>query len=193
MIATNIAETSITIDDIVYVVDCGKIKMSNFDVEANIATLKPEWCSLANSRQRRGRAGRVQPGVCYHLYCKGREMTFADYMLPEMLRKRLEEVILQIKVLRLGKVEPFFAKVMDPPDPKAVRLSLELLRQINALDDTDGSEILTPLGFHLAQLPMDPQTGKMILLGAIFSCLDPVLSVAASLSFKDAFVIPLGK
>ncbi len=193
VIATNIAETSITIDDIVYVVDCGKIKMSNFDVEANIATLKPEWCSLANSRQRRGRAGRVQPGVCYHLYCKGREMTFADYMLPEMLRKRLEEVILQIKVLRLGKVEPFFAKVMDPPDPKAVRLSLELLRQINALDDTDGSEILTPLGFHLAQLPMDPQTGKMILLGAIFSCLDPVLSVAASLSFKDAFVIPLGK
>ena len=68
VIATNIAETSITIDDVVYVVDCGKIKMSNFDVKNNISTLKPEWVSLANSRQRRGRAGRVQPGICYHLY-----------------------------------------------------------------------------------------------------------------------------
>ena len=68
VIATNIAETSITIDDVVFVVDCGKIKMSNFDVENNISTLKPEWVSLANAKQRRGRAGRVQPGICYHLY-----------------------------------------------------------------------------------------------------------------------------
>ena len=79
---------------------------------------------------------------------------------------------------------------MDPPDRHAVLLSLDLLHSLNAIDT---KEQLTPLGFHLAQLPMDPQTGKMILLGSIFSCLDPVLSVAASLSFKDAFVIPLGK
>ena len=71
---------------------------------------------------------------------------------------------------------------MDPPDPKGIQLALDMLTSINALDPRE--ENLTPLGYHLAQLPMDPQTGKMILLGAIFSCLDPVLSVAASLSFK---------
>lgn len=190
VIATNIAETSITIDDVVFVVDAGKIKMSNFDVNSNLATLKPEWVSLANARQRRGRAGRVQPGICYHLYTRAREMTLEQFVVPEMLRTRLEEVILQIKILEFGKAATFLSKVMETPDPKAVILALEMLHTINALDD---DEQLTPLGFHLAQLPMDPQTGKMILLGAIFGCLDPILSVAASLSFKDAFMVPLGK
>ncbi|XP_071450154.1 ATP-dependent DNA/RNA helicase DHX36-like [Hetaerina americana] len=190
IIATSIAETSITIDDVVFVVDCGKTKMKNFDVKNNVATLEPQWVSLANAHQRRGRAGRVQPGVCYHLYSRAREMMLAEYPLPEMLRSRLEDVILQLKVLRLGKVRPFLQKVMDPPDPRAIELSLKLLHTLNALDE---DEHLTPLGFHLAHLPIDPQPGKMILLGAIFSCVDPILSVAASLGFKDAFIIPLGK
>ncbi|KAG8233215.1 hypothetical protein J437_LFUL013269 [Ladona fulva] len=190
IIATSIAETSITIDDVVYVIDCGKIKMKNFDVKNNIATLEAEWVTLANARQRKGRAGRVQPGICYHLYSKAREMMLREYPLPEMLRSRLEEVILQIKMLCLGKVRPFLEKVMNPPDPRAVDLSLRLLQTLNAIDS---DENLTPLGFHLARLPLDPQTGKMILLGAMFSCVDPIFSVAASLGFKDAFVIPLGK
>jgi ATP-dependent RNA helicase DHX36 len=190
VIATNIAETSITIDDVVFVVDCGKIKMSNFDVKNNISTLKPEWVSLANARQRRGRAGRVQAGVCYHLYSKAREMTLEQFVVPEMLRTKLEEVVLQIKILEFGRASSFLSRVMEPPDDRAVELAIEMLVNIHALDT---EEQLTPLGFHLAQLPMDPQTGKMILLGAIFGCLDPVLSVAASLSFKDAFVVPLGK
>ena len=190
VIATNIAETSITIDDVVYVVDCGKIKMTNFDVQANIATLKPEWVSLANARQRRGRAGRVQPGICFHLYTRAREMTLEQFVIPEMLRTRLEEVILQIKILELGKASSFLSKVMEPPSAEALDLAVQMLKTINALRE---DEQLTPLGYHLAQLPMDPHTGKMVLLGAIFSCLDPVLSVAASLSFKDAFVVPLGK
>ena len=190
VIATNIAETSITIDDVVYVVDCGKIKMTNFDVKNNISTMKPEWVSLANAKQRRGRAGRVQPGVCYHLYSKAREMTLTRFVVPEMLRTRLEEVVLQIKILEFGLASSFLSRVLEPPDSKAVNLAIEMLVDINALDK---DELLTPLGFHLAQLPMDPQTGKMILLGAIFCCLDPILSVAASLSFKDPFVVPLGK
>ncbi|XP_069705785.1 ATP-dependent DNA/RNA helicase DHX36 [Periplaneta americana] len=190
IIATNIAETSITIDDVVYVIDCGKIKLKNFDVKANLSTLKAEWVSLANARQRRGRAGRVQPGECYHLFTKVREMTLASYPLPEMLRTRLEEVILQIKILQLGKVKPFLSRVMDPPEPRAIELSIKLLETLNALD---ADENLTPLGFHLAKLPLDPQTGKMILMGALFSCVDPIFSVAASLSFKDAFYIPLGR
>ena len=111
ILATNIAETSITINDVVYVIDCGKIKITKFDVNANLSTFKPEWVSLANARQRRGRAGRVQPGICYHLYSKAREMTLDSYLLPEIQRKRLEDVILQIKVLGLGNVHGFLEKV----------------------------------------------------------------------------------
>ncbi|XP_025987065.2 ATP-dependent DNA/RNA helicase DHX36 [Solenopsis invicta] len=190
IIATSIAETSITIEDVVYVIDCGKTKFGKFDINKNIQTLEPEWVSLANAKQRRGRAGRVQSGECYHLYTKAREMTFDQYPLPEMLRTRLEEVILQIKILQLGKVEEFLVTVMDPPDPKAIHLSLELLQTLNALDT---HENLTPLGYHLAHLPLDPRTGKMILWGALFSCVEPIFAIAASLTFKDAFYCPLGQ
>lgn len=190
IISTSIAETSITIEDVVYVVNCGKTKLLRFDVNKNIQTLLPEWVALANSKQRRGRAGRVRPGYCYHLYSKAREMTLDQYPLPEMLRTRLEEVILQIKILQLGKAKSFLESVMDPPNLKAIDLSLDLLRVLNALDD---DEHLTPLGYHLAQLPLDPRTGKMLIWAALFSCVEPVFAIAASLTFKDAFYSPLGK
>ncbi|CAL7947300.1 unnamed protein product [Xylocopa violacea] len=190
IIATSIAETSITIEDVVYVIDCGKTKFGKFDVQKNIQTLEPEWVSVANAKQRRGRAGRVKPGVCYHLYSKAREMVLDQYPLPEMLRTRLEEVILQIKILQLGKARAFLASVMDPPDLKAIDLSLNLLGTLNALDN---EEHLTPLGYHLAQLPLDPRTGKMLIWAALFSCVEPVFAIAASLSFKDAFYCPLGQ
>uniref|UniRef100_A0A2I3M4W2 ATP-dependent DNA/RNA helicase DHX36 n=3 Tax=Catarrhini TaxID=9526 RepID=A0A2I3M4W2_PAPAN len=157
VIATNIAETSITIDDVVYVIDGGKIKETHFDTQNNISTMSAEWVSKANAKQRKGRAGRVQPGHCYHLYNGLRASLLDDYQLPEILRTPLEELCLQIK---------------------------------NALDK---QEELTPLGVHLARLPVEPHIGKMILFGALFCCLDPVLTIAASLSFKDPFVIPLGK
>lgn len=190
IIATSIAETSITIEDVVYVIDCGKTKLGRFDIVHNIQTLNPEWVSLANAKQRRGRAGRVKSGECYHMYSKAREITFDQYPLPEMLRTRLEEVILQIKILQLGKAKEFLASVMDPPDLKAIDLSLNLLRTLNALDE---EEHLTPLGYHLAHLPLDPRTGKMILWAALFSCVEPIFAIAASLTFKDAFYCPLGK
>ncbi|KAH0504983.1 ATP-dependent RNA helicase DHX36 [Microtus ochrogaster] len=157
VIATNIAETSITIDDVVYVIDGGKIKETHFDTQNNISTMSAEWVSKANAKQRKGRAGRVQPGHCYHLYNGLRASLLDDYQLPEILRTPLEELCLQIK---------------------------------SALDK---QEELTPLGVHLARLPVEPHIGKMILFGALFCCLDPVLTIAASLSFKDPFVIPLGK
>ncbi|XP_046753641.1 ATP-dependent DNA/RNA helicase DHX36 [Diprion similis] len=190
IIATSIAETSITIEDVVFVIDSGKMKLNKFDTDNNIETLLPEPVSLANAKQRRGRAGRVQPGKCYHLYTKAREMTMDEYPLPEMLRTRLEQVILQAKILQLGKIKPFLASVIDPPNAKAVELSLQLLITLNALDE---DEQLTPLGYHLAKIPLDPRTGKMIILGAIFSCVEPVFSIAASLTYKDAFYCPLGK
>jgi len=193
IVATNIAETSITIEDVVFVVDCGRIKITNFDVLTQLCTLQPEWVSLANAKQRRGRAGRVQPGKAYHLFSRGRKELLAEFLLPEIQRSRLDEVVLQIKILELGTVSKFLEQTLDPPDPRAIQFSMELLQTMSAITMGNNTENLTPLGYHLAQLPMNPQTGKMVLLAAIFSCLDPVLSVAASLSFKDAFLIPLGK
>uniref|UniRef100_A0A9L0IDP9 ATP-dependent DNA/RNA helicase DHX36 n=1 Tax=Equus asinus TaxID=9793 RepID=A0A9L0IDP9_EQUAS len=189
VIATNIAETSITIDDVVFVIDGGKIKETHFDTQNNISTMSAEWVSKANAKQRRGRAGRVQPGHCYHLYNGLRASLLDDYQLPEILRTPLEELCLQIKILRLGGIACFLSRLMDPPSDEAVSLSIKHLMELNALDK---QEELTPLGVHLARLPVEPHIGKMILFGALFCCLDPVLTIAASLSFKDPFVIPLG-
>ncbi|XP_067658933.1 ATP-dependent DNA/RNA helicase DHX36-like [Haliotis asinina] len=190
VIATNIAETSITIDDIVYVIDCGKIKVKDFQPENNLSTLEAKWVSKANSKQRRGRAGRVQPGVCYHLYTGLKWTEVDDYLPPEILRTRLEELCLHIKLLKLGKIEPFISKAIQQPSMEALHRAIITLQNLNALDK---DENLLPLGYHLARMPVDPHTGKMILFGAMFCCLDPILTVAASLSFKDAFFIPLGK
>ncbi|KAK6183551.1 hypothetical protein SNE40_011010 [Patella caerulea] len=190
VIATNIAETSITIDDVVYVVDAGKIKVKDFEPENNLSTLESKQVSIANAKQRRGRAGRVQPGICYRLYTRQEESMMIDCFPPEMLRTRLEEVCLQIKILKLGKILPFVSKAMEPPSIQALDHAITTLQDLNALDK---HEELLPLGYHLARMPVDPHTGKMILFGAMFGCLDPVLSVAASLSYKNAFYTPLGK
>ncbi|XP_038671699.1 ATP-dependent DNA/RNA helicase DHX36 [Scyliorhinus canicula] len=190
VIATNIAETSITIDDVVHVIDGGKIKETHFDTQNNISTMAAEWVSKANAKQRKGRAGRVQPGCCYHLYNGLRESLLDDYQLPEIMRTPLEELCLQIKILNLGRIAHFLEKAMQPPSKEAVNLAVTHLKELNALDR---NEELTPLGVHLARLPVEPHIGKMILFGALLCCLDPVLTIAASLSFKDPFVIPLGK
>ncbi|XP_041420858.1 ATP-dependent DNA/RNA helicase DHX36 isoform X2 [Xenopus laevis] len=190
VIATNIAETSITIDDVVHVIDGGKIKETHYDTQNNISTMTAEWVSHANAKQRKGRAGRVQPGHCYHLYNSLRDSLLDDYQLPEIVRMPLEELCLQIKILKLGGIGSFLSKLMDIPSREAICLAINHLMELNALDN---HEELTPLGFHLARLPVEPHIGKMILFGALFCCLDPVLTIAASLSFKDPFVIPLGK
>ncbi|XP_061136394.1 ATP-dependent DNA/RNA helicase DHX36 isoform X2 [Syngnathus typhle] len=190
VIATNIAETSITIDDVVFVIDGGKIKETNFDTNNNISTMTAEWVSLANAKQRKGRAGRVCPGKCYHLYNGLRASLLDSYQLPEIMRTPLEELCLQIKILQLGGIAHFLQKALDPPSEQAVNLAIKNLQVLNALDH---SENLTPLGFHLARLPVEPHIGKLILFGALLGCLDPVLTIAACLSFKDPFFIPLGK
>lgn len=190
VIATNIAETSITIDDVVHVIDGGKIKETHYDTQNNISTMTAVWVSHANAKQRKGRAGRVQPGYCYHFYNSLRDSLLNDYQLPEIVRTPLEELCLHIKILKLGGIASFLIKLMDPPSREAVRLAINHLMELNALDR---QEELTPLGFHLARLPVEPHIGKMILFAALFCCLDPVLTIAASLSFKDPFIIPLGK
>ncbi|XP_028159974.1 ATP-dependent DNA/RNA helicase DHX36 isoform X1 [Ostrinia furnacalis] len=190
VIATNIAETSITIDDIVYVIDCGKIKYSGLNVEHYFSTLKVEWASQANMRQRRGRAGRCQPGVCYHLVTTFRAAKLPERLLPEMQRNNLLEPVLMIKQLRLGNAAEALKQFPDPPEEETVKRAVKHLQQCGALDD---EEKLTPLGWHLARLPVHPAAGKLLVLGALFGCLDRAASVAAVWSFKDPFLLILDK
>lgn len=191
VLATNIAETSITIDDVVYVVDCGKHKVTGYNEQDQIGTMAEEWISVANARQRRGRAGRVQPGICFHLYTSARGYTLDEYPLPEIVRGRIDGTILDLKMLRVGNEKRFLASLITPPKEEVVAQSVERLTRLGALQPQ--TENLTALGVHLARLPLDPHTAKMILMSAIFGCVDPITTVAANLSYKDAFVRPLGK
>ncbi|XP_073317491.1 DExH-box ATP-dependent RNA helicase DExH1 isoform X3 [Primulina huaijiensis] len=190
ILSTNIAESSITIDDVVYVVDCGKAKETSYDALNKLACLFPSWISKASAHQRRGRAGRVRPGVCYRLYPKIIHDAMLQYQLPEMLRTPLQELCLHIKRLQLGAISTFLSKALQPPDALSVENAIELLKTIGALNDR---EELTPLGRHLSTLPLDPNIGKMLLMGSIFQCLDPALTIAAALSDRNPFVFPINR
>ena len=192
VVATNIAETSITIDDIVFVVDTGKAKEKTYDPVNKLACLLPTWISRASARQRRGRAGRVQAGVCYHLYPSGAHEQMNEYQLAEILRTPLEELCLQIKSLDLGMIAPFIEKALDAPPPLSVQNAINLLVAIGGLTD-DGSERLTALGRHLAALPVDPRVGKMLIYASVMQCLPSVLTIAAGMAYKDPWVMPLDK
>ncbi|XP_041982006.1 ATP-dependent DNA/RNA helicase DHX36-like isoform X2 [Aricia agestis] len=190
IIATNIAETSITIDDIVYVVDCAKIKINGLNVEQNISTLEVQWVSKANLHQRRGRAGRCQPGICYHLLTSYRAENLQERLAPELQRSNLLEAVLTIKRLRLGQAAEALSKVQASPAVKTIEWAVSHLQKCGALDET---ETLTPLGWHLARLPVHPSAGKLVLFGALFGCLDRAASVAAVWGFKDPFNLVIGK
>ncbi|KAL2653940.1 hypothetical protein R1flu_022068 [Riccia fluitans] len=190
VLATNMAETSITINDVVFVVDCGKAKESSYDALNNTPCLLPQWISQASARQRRGRAGRVKPGVAYHLYPRAVYDALDPYQLPELLRTPLHAICLTIKSLGLESIEEFLGKALQPPEERAVHNAVELLKTIGALDDR---EVLTDLGRHLSKLPVEPKLGKMLLMGSMFGCLEPVLTIAAGFSVRDPFLAPADK
>jgi len=186
--ATNIAETSITIDDVVYVIDSGKHKENRYNPQKKLSSMVEDWISQANARQRTGRAGRVKPGICFSLYTRYRfEKLMRPYQVPEMLRMPLVELCLQIKLLGLGHIKPFLSRALEPPSEGAMTSAISLLHEVGAVE---GDEELTPLGHHLAKLPVDVLIGKMLLYGGIFGCLSPILSIAAFLSYKSPFIYP---
>lgn len=191
VLSTNIAETSITIDDCVFVVDCGKMKENIFDTKKNMSSLEVQWISKANARQRRGRAGRVMPGLCIRLYTSHRhEYLFRAQPVPEIQRAALDSIILRLKTLQQFQnrtPQDVLANVMEPPEVNNVDTAIQRLKDIGALDS---DEELTALGRHLAALPVDVKIGKLIVFGAIFCCLDSVLTIAAALSNKSPFVSP---
>ncbi|KQK02430.1 hypothetical protein BRADI_2g01360v3 [Brachypodium distachyon] len=190
VLATNLAETSITINDVVFVVDCGKAKETSYDALNNTPCLLPTWISKASARQRRGRAGRVQSGECFHLYPQCVYNAFADYQLPELLRTPLQSLCLQIKSLRLGSISEFLSRALQSPESLSVQNAIEYLKVIGAFDQ---NEELTVLGRHLSMLPVEPKLGKMLILGAIFNCLDPILTIVSGLSVRDPFMTPFDK
>ncbi|KAI0931624.1 hypothetical protein AcW2_000470 [Taiwanofungus camphoratus] len=187
--ATNVAETSITIDDVLYVIDSGKVKETQYDPEMGLTRLVEQWVTRAAARQRRGRAGRTQPGVCYKLYTRLQEKAMAAFPVPEIKRVPLESIALAVKVMH-DDVKSFLSRALDPPNVTAMDSALDVLQELAAVD-ADGN--LTSLGRHLAILPIDLRLGKMLILGTIFQCLDPVLTVAACLSSKPLFVSPMDK
>ena len=190
VIATNIAETGITIPDVTCVIDAGKHKEMRFDERRQLSRLVESFISRANAKQRRGRAGRVQKGLCFHLFSKHRHDTLlAEQQTPEMLRLSLQDLVLRVKICKLGGVEETLAEALDPPSAKNVRRAVDALVDVKALTAT---EDLTPLGRQLSRLPLDVFLGKLILLGTVFGCLDGTLAIAAILSSKSPFLTPLG-
>ncbi|KAL4925908.1 putative ATP dependent RNA helicase [Aspergillus undulatus] len=190
VIATNIAETGITIPDITAVIDAGKEKTMRFDERRQLSRLVEAFISRANAKQRRGRAGRVQRGICFHLFTKHRhDNLLAEQQTPEMLRLSLQDLVLRVKICKLGEVEPTLLEAVDPPSSKNIRRAIDALKEVKALTS---AENLTPLGQQLAKLPLDVFLGKLIIHGAIFKCLDAAISIAAILSCKSPFVNTMG-
>ncbi|EGO02407.1 hypothetical protein SERLA73DRAFT_120997 [Serpula lacrymans var. lacrymans S7.3] len=187
--ATNVAEASITIDDVVYVIDSGKAKETMYDAESSLWKLEEIWISRAAAKQRRGRAGRTQPGKYYALYTKKQQEKMASYQVPEILRVPLETISLKVKVTRENEdIKFFLSRAIDPPPVAAMEKAWSVLKELGAVDEADR---LTALGRHISVLPMDLRLAKMLILGTIFQCLDPILTVVAALSSKSLFFSPM--
>ncbi|KAF2225716.1 P-loop containing nucleoside triphosphate hydrolase protein [Elsinoe ampelina] len=188
--ATNVAETSITIEDVVAVIDTGKVKETSFDPIAGMVRLAEVWASKAACKQRRGRAGRVTAGTCYKLYSRNLEATkMADRPEPEIKRVPLEQLCLSVKAMGLNDVQDFLGKAITPPEVLAISTALSILDRMGILDGDD----LTALGRHLALIPADLRCGKLLVVGATFGCLESCLTIASILSVKSPFVSPQDK
>jgi len=186
VLATNVAETSLTVPGIRYVIDTGRARISRYSHRTKVQRLPIEPVSRASADQRKGRCGRLEAGICVRLYSEedfeGRP-AFTD---PEILRTNLASVILQMAALGLGDIAEF--PFVDPPDRRAITDGILLLRELGALvttEERDAPPRLTPLGRRLAQLPVDPRLGRMILEAERLGCLREVLVIAAALSIQD--------
>ena len=180
ILATNVAETSLTIPGIRFVIDSGQVRLSRYNPRTRIQELRIEPVSKASARQRRGRCGRVQDGVCVHLYSEEAFNEYAEFTPPEIQRSSLAGVLLQMAALRLGPIEKF--PLIDPPSPLLIREGKQMLEDLLALDEHGQ---LTRDGWKLAEIPLDPHLGKMLMSAEHHKVLPEIITIAAYLSIPD--------
>jgi ATP-dependent helicase HrpA len=186
VLATNVAETSLTVPGIRYVVDPGTARISRYSHRLKVQRLPIEPISQASANQRAGRCGRTADGICIRLYSEADYAARPRFTDPEILRTNLASVILRMAALNLGDIATF--PFIDPPDRRSVRDGVLLLRELGAFDAQDK---LTPLGARLAQLPIDPRLGRMVLEAERLGCVREVLVIAAGLTIVDPRERPL--
>ncbi|XP_003453141.1 ATP-dependent RNA helicase TDRD9 isoform X1 [Oreochromis niloticus] len=197
ILSTNIAESSVTVPDVKYVIDFCLLRQLVCDPDTNYQSLHLTWASKTSCNQRRGRAGRVSKGYCYRLVTKEFwKKEIPDYMIPEMLVAPLSTILLKVKLLDMGDPRSLLSTALSPPNLSDIVRTVLQLKEMGALSvksksrgqNEDGE--LTFLGRVLAHLPLDLYLGKMIVLGHVFGCLDECLIIAASHSLKSFFAIP---
>jgi ATP-dependent RNA helicase DHX37/DHR1 len=200
IVSTNVAETSLTIPGVRYVVDCGRAKERQYDHASGVQTFAVSWTSKASAAQRAGRAGRTGPGHCYRLYSSA---LFEDHMSafsePEILRMPIEGVVLNMKAMNIDAVTNF--PFPTPPDRQALRRAEALLQHLGALDKPVATRMvagvqrtgvaggcITDLGKAMAAFPVTPRFAKMLVVGAQHDCLAYIVAIVAGLSVGDPFV-----
>ena len=189
VLATNVAETSITIDDCTVVVDTGLAKEMRYDPVADVSRLTLSFVSRASATQRRGRAGRVRPGACFRLFSRSRTWAegMEEHSSPEMQRAPLLPLCLRVKASVPGaSVQATLGQALTPPAPAALEASLAQLRVMGALEEGGApgeGERLTPLGHVLVRMPVDPHVGKLLVMSGLLGCLEGGLTVAAAMSY----------
>ncbi|XP_044745921.1 ATP-dependent RNA helicase DHX30-like [Coccinella septempunctata] len=175
ILATNIAETSVTIDDICYVVDTGIHKETRYDIDKGSACIDNHWISKSNVEQRKGRAGRVQAGECFHLYPQSKLKTLPQFPLPEILRVSLTKIVLDSKAIKSDKKAlDFFNNLPSPPDEDTVKQAVDELMDLELFD---ANENLTPLGHVLHNFQLEPKLAKALINSVIFKCVSPVVDI----------------
>lgn len=180
IVSTNIAEASVTIDGIVYVIDCGFVKLRAFNPTTGIETLTATPISKASATQRAGRAGRTKPGKCYRLYTESAYQSLPEATIPEIQRSNLAPTLLQLKALGIDNVIRF--NFLTPPPAELVIRAMELLYALGAVDSY--AKLTRPLGVRMAELSVEPMMAKVILSSSSFGCLSEILSVAAMTSLQ---------
>ena len=189
VLATNIAETSLTVPGIRYVIDTGTARISRYSTRTKVQRLPIEPISQASANQRSGRCGRVADGIAIRLYSEQDFESRPEFTDPEILRTNLASVILQMVSLKLGDIEQF--PFIQPPEHKAIRDGLTLLHELGALHDKQDKPSLTTVGRDLARIPLDPRMARMLIEANTNGCLDDVMVIVAAMTIQDVRERPL--
>jgi len=199
VLSTNMCKTSITIDDVVCVIDTARVNETGYDTKTGTAYLREEWCSKAARRQRSGRAGRVRPGECWSLVTRKTAENMAPFPTPEIERVSIDQLYLRIESSLDGfagtnivpSTKGLLQRFLDPPSSTAIDDAVQRLVEIGAISEIE--QELTPLGQHLSFVPIEIRLAKILLFGVIFGCVDPITTIVACLGIgRSVMTAPAG-